>query len=120
MRFVIVLILVAFLAFSFACRPAAAPVAVSDRPVSNDRMPRLNLPMPPTKPLEKLGWLLFKGGEKKLMEDYRGKVLILDFWATYCGPCIEGIPHLRKLKEKYGKDNLNNKRKEKNRLSNSS
>ena len=60
--------------------------------------------MPPSKPLEKLGWILFKGGDKKLMEDYKGKALILDFWATYCAPCIEGIPHLKKLNEKYGDD----------------
>ncbi|MDH3493654.1 MAG: TlpA family protein disulfide reductase [Acidobacteriota bacterium] len=98
--------IVLFFLLVCACRSAAPPVAVSDRPVSNNRMPRLNLPMPPSKPLEKLGWILFKGGEKKLMEEYKGKVLILDFWATYCAPCIEGIPHLRMLNEKYGDDLL--------------
>jgi thiol-disulfide isomerase/thioredoxin len=32
--------------------------------------------------------------------------VILDFWATYCPPCIEEIPHLKQLQEKYGKENL--------------
>ncbi len=86
------------------CRPPAAPVSISNSPVSNDRMPRTNLPMPPSKPLERLGWTIFESDEKKVMEDYKGKVVVLDFWATYCPPCIEGIPHLRALNSKYGKD----------------
>ncbi len=97
------LFLVALLAAS-GCRPPAAPVSISNRPVSNDRMPRTNLPMPPSKPLERLGWTLLEGDEKKIMEDYKGQVIVLDFWATYCPPCIEGIPHLRALNSKYGKD----------------
>ncbi|NIT36205.1 MAG: redoxin domain-containing protein [candidate division Zixibacteria bacterium] len=33
--------------------------------------------------------------------NYKGQVLILDFWATWCGPCKREIPHLIKLQEKY-------------------
>ncbi|HLM62347.1 MAG TPA: TlpA disulfide reductase family protein, partial [Pyrinomonadaceae bacterium] len=36
--------------------------------------------------------------------DYKGKVVVLDFWATYCPPCLEEIPHLNDLKNKYGDD----------------
>lgn len=60
--------------------------------------------MPPSKPLGEMGWTLFEGGEKKVMADYKGKVILLDFWATYCPPCIEGIPHLRSLRDKYADD----------------
>jgi thiol-disulfide isomerase/thioredoxin len=35
----------------------------------------------------------------------RGKVVVLEFWATWCGPCVEGIPHLNELQRIYaGKD----------------
>lgn len=45
------------------------------------------------------------GGINKL-KDLQGKAVILDFWATYCPPCIEEIPHLKSLQAKYGKENL--------------
>ncbi len=88
------------------CRPSATPISIANKPIDSSRMKRTNLPMPPTKPVEELSWTLIDGAETQKISDYRGKVLILDFWATYCPPCIEEIPHLNGLKEKYGAEGL--------------
>ncbi len=41
-------------------------------------------------------------GQDLRLSSYRGKVVLLDFWATWCDPCREEIPHLVELQQKYG------------------
>jgi thiol-disulfide isomerase/thioredoxin len=35
------------------------------------------------------------------LSDYKGKVVMLDFWATWCPPCMKFLPHGKELVEKY-------------------
>ncbi|MCX6150542.1 MAG: redoxin domain-containing protein [Ignavibacteriales bacterium] len=40
-------------------------------------------------------------GKKLKLSDFKGKVILLDFWATWCAPCRRGIPDLVALKNEY-------------------
>lgn len=40
-------------------------------------------------------------GKLQTLAQYRGKIVVLDFWATWCGPCTEIMPQMQKLHEKY-------------------
>lgn len=43
-------------------------------------------------------------GKEKLISKTDGKILLLNFWATWCPPCIKEIPALLKLKQRYKND----------------
>jgi len=45
-------------------------------------------------------------GEKVDSAELKGKVILLNFWATWCPPCREEIPYLNELNKKYKKDGL--------------
>ena len=49
--------------------------------------------------------LLSANGDSVWLADLKGKLVYIDVWATWCGPCIREIPHLKELEEAYhGKD----------------
>jgi thiol-disulfide isomerase/thioredoxin len=76
--------------------------------------PPTNLPMPPanaqtrgagTNSSSQYGWTQLDSRRSQL-SDYAGQVVILDFWATYCPPCLEETPHLVGLQKRYGSQGL--------------
>ncbi len=44
--------------------------------------------------------------KKYTLGEYKGKTVMLTFWATWCGPCIAEIPHIIELRKQIGEDKL--------------
>ena len=45
-------------------------------------------------------------GKSIKLTEFKGKIVILDFWATWCPPCIKEIPNLKKIYSKYKDDDF--------------
>ncbi len=55
----------------------------------------------PAPPLGVEQWIQPKEGGAKSWEEVRGRVVVLEFWATWCAPCVEVLPHLNELAKKF-------------------
>ena len=47
------------------------------------------------------------GGVIQSWDDFKGHYLLINFWATWCAPCVVELPSLQKLKDRYEKHGLN-------------
>jgi peroxiredoxin len=43
-------------------------------------------------------------GARLQLSEFRGRAVILDYWATWCGPCVREIPHLQKVADEFPQD----------------
>jgi len=107
-RFILTAGLVCGVIFFASCN--ATDVEVPEKkttPVISGAPPNTTHPMPPveTNSLNNLGWTL-SDGKHSLFSEYKGKVLILDFYATWCTPCRKSVPHLIGLQKKFGDQGL--------------
>lgn len=53
-----------------------------------------------------MGWVVSDGTRVRLA-DYQGKLLVLDFYATWCAPCRQSIPRLNAVHQNYGPRGVN-------------
>ena len=83
----IVLVTIALLCFFYCLKTQSfAQVRMNQKPVSGDPAPDF-----------KLSDIY---GNRHRLSDYRGKVVLLNFWAKWCGPCLAEMPSMESLKKK--------------------
>lgn len=62
--------------------------------------PQAFIPLPLPRPAPAFS-LKDLNGNTVSLADYKGKVVLVDFWATFCGPCLKAMPRLQKLHDAY-------------------
>jgi len=50
--------------------------------------------------------LMSEGGRPIQLKDLRGKFVILNFWATWCGPCVEELPSLNRFAQRFAQQDV--------------
>jgi peroxiredoxin len=80
---------------SIGCTPpvagsGAAALPATDHPLRGEPAPDFNLAA--------------LGGARANLEGYAGRVVLLDFWATWCEPCRQSFPQYQKLLSQHAKD----------------
>jgi thiol-disulfide isomerase/thioredoxin len=93
---------------------AAGAPALDAKAVPDGHDDACPLPPRPLKPMPRVGdaapevsakdWI--NSEKPPRLADLRDQVVMVEFWATWCHPCVKGIPHLNDLHEKYGAKGL--------------
>ena len=86
--------------------PQAAPTAqVTSQPQESAQPEATDGPEESQTPIPALDFTLTdQFGNTHTLEEYKGKTILLNFWATWCGPCRSEMPDLQSIYEDYGKN----------------
>ncbi|HET9528391.1 MAG TPA: TlpA disulfide reductase family protein [Pyrinomonadaceae bacterium] len=90
-----------------SCNATDVQVSEKKTPVIPAPPANTTFPMPPLEAssINNMGWTT-SDGKRSLFSEYKGKVLVLDFYATWCNPCRKSIPHLIGLQKKHEEQGL--------------
>lgn len=97
-------LLAACAALPTACSHKVSTTSSEGTPILSGP-PNTTYPMPPRTDSTEMGWIL-PDGQREMLADHRGQVLVLDFYATWCVPCRKSIPHLGELQRRFGPQGL--------------
>lgn len=86
--------------------PQATPtVQVTQQPEATDTPEATDAPKESQAPIPALDFTLTdQFGNTHTLDQYKGKTILLNFWATWCGPCRSEMPDLQAVYEDYGKN----------------
>ena len=84
--------------------PPASGTRTSTKPGARSIPAIPTMPPPPARPAPLHFTLKDMNGVDVKLAAFKGKVILLNFWATWCGPCKAEIPSLVELQEQYGDD----------------
>ena len=90
-----------------SCNATDVKVSEKKTPVVSAPPGNTTYPMPPIEvsSINNMGWTV-ADGKRSLFSEYKGKVLVLDYYATWCNPCRKSIPHLIALQKQHGDQGL--------------
>jgi thiol-disulfide isomerase/thioredoxin len=96
------LLVLALCCFLAGCNSNDPPSSNSNTPVISGAPAGTTYPMPPPNgaSIASMGWES-SDGKRSVFSEYKGKVLVLDFYATWCVPCRDSVPHLVGLQKKH-------------------
>lgn len=80
--------------------PNVPPPAVDGDAAKNDKKPSTEYPPAPKALME--NQIRRLDGTTYSLNDKKGKVVLVNLWATWCGPCIGEMPHLNEMQERLG------------------
>lgn len=94
-KLTVILLLLLAVVISSSCGNSAPPPADAMRAAANNKDLKSIDPQVFTVMINRLD------GAKFRLSDFKGKVVMVDFWATYCAPCVKMMPMLSQLSKKY-------------------